>query len=146
MNHCSSSAMMLFTSEKASSHMCARPSHLQCVWPSVLWPKVSQKRLVADPNVGVRELQAVFVNFLKTQPTKDLLAVLGPSKSCKRVDWKSAPLAEGDDPCAKEISQRTMKLHINATKMLQSKYKNTKFTMIVIKTYLKSMNWSVSLV
>ena len=55
---------------------------------------MSQKRLVADPNVGVRELQAVFVNFLKTQPTKDLLAVLGPSKSCKRVDWKSAPLAE----------------------------------------------------
>ena len=56
---------------------------------------------MADPNVGVRELQAVFVNFLKTQPAKDLLAVLGPSKSCKRVDWKSADKSKNGETAHK---------------------------------------------
>ena len=45
-------------------------------------------RLKADPLVGVRELETVFVSFLKKQPEKDIFSFLSSSR---RIDWKTAP-------------------------------------------------------
>ena len=48
-------------------------------------------------------------------------------------------MCKGDKSKNDETAQKCNK---NVTNQIQK----TKFTMIVIKTYLKSMNWSVSLV
>ena len=64
-----------------------------------------------------------------------------PNPGSKSIDCSSKAVASLRKP-----PERKMKLHINATKMLQSKYKNAKFRMKIIKTYLKSVNCSVGLV
>ena len=68
-------------------------------------------RLKADPLVGVRELETVFVSFLKKQPEKDIFSVLSSSR---RIDWKTAPALDllGDAKVA-ELFSGLFKAHGN---------------------------------
>ena len=54
---------------------------------------MSISRLVADPLVGVRELQGVLVGWLNKQDTKDVWKLLSPGNN-KEVTWKTAPHLE----------------------------------------------------